>query len=252
MALVVLPVLTLRKILIFAACALACAWFQTPIAWGQHAGHVGGGGHFRTGGSVGAPHVAAPRVGAPHVVHVPASRAMFVPLRGGVAERPPLIFRRSFFIRAPFFRFGFWDRFDSSWWLNCGPVWGWNNGCGDWFLPEYTSEHYLAPPLTYNTSVYVYSQDGQPLVQLYLMDGTVYDVNDYWFVNSEIHFTMLDERGTKPIEQVIGFEELDLQKTIDVNTRHGFRVVMRNEPIEQYLRDYPDVTPPLLQPPQKN
>lgn len=243
MALVVLAVSTPRKILILAACVLACAWFQTPIAWAQHAGHAGGGGHFRAGGSVGAPHV-----GAPHVLHVPASRAMFL----GLAERPPLIFRRPFFIRAPFFRFGFWDRFDSSGWLNCGPVWSWNYGCGDWFFPEYTFEHYLAPPLTYNTTVYVYSQDGHPLVQLYLMDGTVYDVNDYWFVNNEIHFTMLDESGTKSIEQVIGFEELDLQKTIDVNTRHGFRVVMRNEPIEQYLRDYPEVTPPLLQPPQKN
>jgi hypothetical protein len=45
---------------------------------------------------------------------------------------------------------------------------------------------------------------------------------------------------------------LDVQKTIDVNTRRGFRVVMRNEPMEQYLRDYPDLTPPLLQPSQKN
>jgi len=49
---------------------------------------------------------------------------------------------------------------------------------------------------------------------------------------------------------VIGSEELDLQRTIDVNTRRGFRVVVRNEPIEEYLRDHPDLTPQLVQPPQ--
>jgi hypothetical protein len=87
-------------------------------------------------------------------------------------------------------------------------------------------------------------------VQLYLKDGTAYDVNDYWFVDNQIHFTMRDESGTKSVEQAIGLEELDLQRTIDVNTRRGFRVVMRNEPMEQYLRDHPDLTPPLVKLPQ--
>jgi hypothetical protein len=175
---------------------------------------------------------------------------MFLRPHSGFPGRPFLIFPRPFFIRAPFFRS--WERFDSSWWLSCGPIWGWNYSCGDFFLPEYPSEHYLAPPLTYNNPVYVYSQDGHRLVQLYLTDGTVYDVNDYWFVNDQIHFTMLDESGTKSLEQVIAFDDLDAQRTIDVNSRRGFRVVMRDEPIEQYLRDHPDLDPPLLQPRQKN
>jgi hypothetical protein len=50
---------------------------------------------------------------------------------------------------------------------------------------------------------------------------------------------------------VIRFEDLNLQKTIDVNTRRGFRVVMRSQSIEQYLRDHPYLTPPLLRPAQK-
>jgi hypothetical protein len=250
MALVVPRFSNLIKILIVTACVLACACFQTPIALAQRVGHVGGGGHFAPGGRVAPPHIGAPHVIAPPISRAPGSRAMFLPPRVGFPGRPPLIFRHPLFILAPFFRFGFRDRFYSSWWLNCGPIWGWSYGCGDLFLPEYTFEHYLAPPLTYNTTVYVYSQDGQPLVQLFLKDGTVYSVNDYWFVNDQIHFTMLDESATKPVEQVIPFEDLDVQRTIDVNTRHGFRVVMRNEPMEQYLRDYPDATPPLLQPPQ--
>jgi hypothetical protein len=168
----------------------------------------------------------------------------------GFPERALLIFRRPFFHRAPFL--WSWQAFNSSWWLYCGPIWDWNSGCGDLFRSPSTTEHYLAPPLTYASPVYIYSLDGQPLVQLCLKDGTAYSVNDYWFVDKEIHFTMLDESATKSIEQVMGFDDLDAQKTIDVNSRRGFRVVMRNQPLEQYLRDHPDLTPPLLQPPQKN
>ncbi|HMD08488.1 MAG TPA: hypothetical protein VKH63_13200 [Candidatus Acidoferrum sp.] len=240
MALVVFRVSTLKKILMVAASVLACACFKTPPALAQHLGHPHpGGGHFRSAGPVGAPHVAAP-----------ASRAMFLRPPNGFPEHPPLIFRRSFFIRAPFL--WSWQAFNSSWCLCCGPIWGWNSGCGDFFFSAPTTEHYLAPPMTYASPVYLYSLDGHQLVQLYLKDGTAYSVNDYWFVDKEIHFTMLDESGTKSVEQVIAFDDLDAQRTIDVNSRRGFRVVMRNEPLEQYLRDHPDLTPPLLQPPQKN
>jgi hypothetical protein len=240
MALVVFGFSTLRKNLFVAACVLACAWFHTSIAMAQHVGHAGTGGQFRAGG-----HAVAPHISAPHVI-VPTSRALFLRNHGGFPERPFLIFPRPFFIRAPIFRS--WERFDSSWWLNCGPIWGWNYGCDDFFVPEYVFEHYPAPPLTYNNPVYVYGLNDHQLVQLYLKDDSVYNVNDYWFVNDQIHFTMLDESGTKSLEQVISFEDLDVQKTIDVNSHHGFRVVMRGQPIEQYLRDHPDLTPPLLQP----
>jgi hypothetical protein len=229
-----------RNILMLAASALACAWFQTPIAFAQHAGHVGGGVHSRAVGPVVAPRVAP----------APASRPMFLHAHGGFSERSPLICRPSFFLRPPFL--WSWQAFNSSWWLYCGPIWGWNSGCDDLFYSARTTEHYLAPPLTYVSPVYVYSLDGHQLVRLYLKDGTVYSVNDYWFVDKEVHFTLLDEGATKSIEQVIAFDDLDIQRTIDVNTHRGFRVVMRSEPIEQYLRDHPDLTPPPLEPPQKN
>jgi hypothetical protein len=240
MALVVFPVSTRTKILMIAICVLACVWFQTPVALAQHVGHVGGGVHSRT----------ASPLGAPRVAPAPASRPMFLRPHGGFPERSPLIFRPSFFLRTPFL--WSWQAFNSSWWLYCGPIWGWNSGCDDLFYSAHTTEHYLAPPLTYASPVYVYSLDGHQLVQLYLKDGTVYSVNDYWFVDKEIHFTSLDESATKSVEQMISFDDLDAQRTIDVNTRRGFRVVMRSEPLEQYLRDHPDVTPPPLEPPQKN
>jgi hypothetical protein len=98
--------------------------------------------------------------------------------------------------------------------------------------------------------VYLYSGEGRELAQLYLKDGTVYYVTDYWLLDGQMHFTIIDEAATKSVEQVIDFDELDLQKTIDVATRRGFRFMLRNEPAEQYLQDHPDLTPPVAQPPR--
>jgi hypothetical protein len=89
-------------------------------------------------------------------------------------------------------------------------------------------------------------------VWLYLKDGTAYGVSDYWFVNGQVDFIAVEEGGAKSVEQTISFADLDVQKTVDVNARRGFRVVMRDEPIEQYMHDHPDVTPPLLKPPPRN
>ncbi len=231
-----------QRVFLLAACALTCAWFQAPLASAQHVGHPHpagyAGGQFRSAGSISAPRVAA------------TSRPMFFRPSNGFPHPPFLMLRQPFFLRAPFL--WSWEAFNSSWWLYCGPVWGWNSGCDDLFYSSHVTEHYLAPPLTYATPIYVYSLDGHPLVQLYLKDGTVYSVNDYWFVDKDIHFTLLDQSATKSVEQVIPFDDLDAQRTIDVNSRRGFRVVMRSEPLEQYLRDHPDLSPPLLEPPQNN
>ncbi len=73
------------------------------------------------------------------------------------------------------------------------------------------------------------------LVELYLKDGSVYRVTDYWLVNDELHFTTLDASGQAQTENVAAFSELDLQKTVDVNSARGFRFVLRNEPVQEYL-----------------
>jgi hypothetical protein len=224
--------------LLIAACVLTSACLLAPLASAQHVGHAGGGGHFNAGGRIGAPHAVAP----------PASHAVIVRPRVGNRQRPIFI-RRRVFHGAPFYWFR--EGFYSSWWLTCGPLWYWDYGCNDWFPYGYTPENYVTLP-PYQSAVYLYPGEGRDLVQLFLKDGTTYSVTDYWFVNDKVHFTVPDETRTKSVEQVIGLDELDLQTTIDVNTRRGFRVVMRNEPLEQYLRDHPDANAPLLQPPPKN
>lgn len=109
---------------------------------------------------------------------------------------------------------------------------------------------YLSPP-EYEAPVYVYGEERPEYPQLYLKDGTIYNVTDYWLVDDQLHFTMLEGDATKPAEQVIAFDQLDLQKTVNADTQRGFRFVLRNEPVDQYLRDHPDADPPAVLPQQK-
>ena len=198
--------------------------------------------------------VAPPRIpAAPRVPAAPRAAVQAGPHgpTAGPGPQPnfrpgPILIHHRIFIRAPFFLFR--ERFYASWWLPCGPDWTWEYSCGG-TLPYYgpPPENYVQQPV-YEYPQYVYPEAERALVRLYRKDGTVDSVTDYWFVNNELHFFLPDEED----EQVIGLDELDLQKTIDVNTRRGFRFVMRNVPMEQYLRDHPNDTPPLVQPPPKN
>src|SRR5271170_2617654 len=146
MPLVVRRVSIARKILMVAACLLSCAWLQVSPALAQHVGHAGGGGggQFRTGGHISAPHVVSP----------PASRAMFFHTPNGLPDHSFFIFRRPFLNPAPFL--WSWQAFNSSWWLYCGPIWGWYSGCGDFLSSAPITERYLAPPHTYASPVYIY------------------------------------------------------------------------------------------------
>jgi hypothetical protein len=235
--------LILRKILIVALCMLASAWVPTR-ALAQH-GHVGGGGQFKGGAHMGVPHLFAPsasRTTISRPVGFGTGRFLF-------RRRLIFVFSNPVFFGAPFFRFG--SGFNSVWWPTCGPFWAWGFGCNDSALYGYGSEKYVTPQ-PYESPVYLYGEEGRGLIGLYLKDGTVYGVIDYWFVNGDIHFTLVEEGGDRAVEHVIPFDELDLQRTIDVNTRRGFRMVLRDEPWQQYLKDHPDLTPSDLRPPQGN
>lgn len=168
------------------------------------------------------------------------------------------------FFGSPFFGLGLGFGFNALWWPSCGPYWGWGYGCNGLssydYGPGYGYGGYSpnslegeveseAGPQIYenaypNYPIYNYGDGVRELVQLYLKDGTIYYVTDYWLVNDQLHFTTVEEGGTKSVEHVIDFDQLDLQKTIDENSAHGFRFVLRNEPIEQYLQDYPDAGAP--------
>jgi hypothetical protein len=131
-----------------------------------------------------------------------------------------------------------------SWYYECsGFLPDYNYGFG---YNAYPSEpEYSQPQLEIqNQPIYYYGEENSQYVRLFLKDGTIYNVTDYWLVNGELHFKLLVDDGTKLVEQAIDFGQLDLQKTIDVNTARGFRFVLRNEPLEQYLKDHPSTESP--------
>ena len=112
--------------------------------------------------------------------------------------------------------------------------------------PTYEPPTYSEPPEPYSYG----SGSGRELPQLFFKDGSVYLVTDYWLVEGQIHFITVEDVGAKSVEHVIPFDDLDLQRTIDVDTRLGFKFVLRNEPVGQYLQHHPDANPPTTPPPQ--
>jgi hypothetical protein len=79
--------------------------------------------------------------------------------------------------------------------------------------------------------------------QLVFKDGTTYTVTDYWRVNDQLHFITIEEGGTKSVPHTVAFGDLDVQQTTDANTAQGFRFVLRDEPIEQWLEHHAQHAP---------
>lgn len=224
-----------------------------PLAWGQHpVGHPGG---------------TVVRVPAPPVFHspmaqpVPRAPVTYAPVTapristispvgtmGAIAIRPPRRPVRPFpviLIYSPVFAYGtpFWG-FNSCGLTACDLYWPWT----------YESNSIYSPgPINYGPEVYggpaeVYGSESPELPELHLKDGTILNVTDYWVVDNQLHFMIAEEEGAKPTEEIVSFDALDLQKTIDVNTRRGFRFMLRDEPFEQYIRDHPEGPPSAITP----
>jgi hypothetical protein len=96
--------------------------------------------------------------------------------------------------------------------------------------------------------VYVDSEVAQDFPRLFLKDGTTLTVTDYWVVDGQLHFKMMEAIGQKPVEHAIPFEDLDLQRTVDANSARGFQFILRNEPFEDYVAHHPEGPPPALTP----
>jgi hypothetical protein len=198
------------QILVFIFLAWVCALGSAPAQrMGGRPGGVSGPGRLNV----------APRVAGPHVI-----------VRGSVFHSRPtfLIFprHRLWYWTTPIFGFGPGYGFSSTWWNACGTYWTWQ-----WGYNCYTPSFYVSES----------GGGGRDLQQLYTKDGTVYNVTDYWLVDGQLHFTTLDESETHWNEHTVNFDDLDLQKTVEVSNQRGFRFVLRNEPAEQYLLHHPEI-----------
>lgn len=228
----------LKNILLMTSMLELC--IGTPVALAQRAAvHTPSVGHT-------APPMSHPPISRPPVLAAPPVRAfgtyIFHSRPYPIQPRPPVFPVFGF----PFFRGGPWWGFGPAWGFS-SYWWRWTT-CHEYLWPfgyDVLSFYQFVPgtadvvPSYPVSHEYLYGEEGQDHPQLFLRDGTVYDVTDYWVVNGQLHFTMLEQGGTKPVEHVIGFDELDLQTTIDVNTARGFRFVLRNQPIEKYLGPNP-------------
>lgn len=250
-----------KKALIPAFCLSVFLCMQTAAAFAQRVPHVGGHPTAAPRMSVPVPRPAIPHpaaaVGRPRVLPsarllagAQSARTFRVPFSPRFG-RPLFGSRRAFFVDVPFFLFAGFNR--TTPWFGCGAFYEFNLNCNS--LAFYGTgtgfENYVNVPLYVNPP-YEYLAQTHDEIWLYLKDGTVYSVIDYWFVNGQVHFTAVEEPGMPPVEQVLDMNEFDWQKTIEVNTRRGFRIVMRDAPWEQYLRDHPNDTPPPVVAPPPN
>jgi hypothetical protein len=79
--------------------------------------------------------------------------------------------------------------------------------------------------------------------QLIFNDGTMYTVADYWRIDDQLHFITVEEGGTKSVPHTAPFGDLDVQRTTDADAKQGFRFLVRDEPIEQWLQHHAQHTP---------
>jgi hypothetical protein len=79
-------------------------------------------------------------------------------------------------------------------------------------------------------------------VVLFLKDGTVYAITDYWIADSKLHY-VTNYGG----ENSIPLEQLDIQRTVDVNAKRGINITLRPTPTpqsQQQAAPEPDAAPP--------
>jgi len=249
------------KILTAVCCALVAACLEAPVASAQHGGgHVGmGAAHGFARPSAPAP-ISRPRFrGGPPPAGFGAVRfhphpiypwRPIYPWHPIYPWRPIFpVYGYPFYFSGPYFYgCGAGWGFNPYWWPTCNVFWGWGLGYNP--VPFYaygSGPGYDAPPPS-ESPLYWYGDERRDLPELFLKDGTVLTVTDYWLVGGELHYKTME--GGKRVEHEVHFDELDLQRTIDVATARGFRFVLRNEPLERYFEKSPEDTTPAGPPPE--
>jgi hypothetical protein len=71
--------------------------------------------------------------------------------------------------------------------------------------------------------------------QLVFKDGVTYTVADYWRVDDQLHFITVEEGGAKSVPHSVSFSDLDVPRTTDADAAQGFRFMVRDKPIQQWL-----------------
>jgi hypothetical protein len=187
------------------ACALMLAPEPTFAQHGGGGGHAGGrfGGGHRGGGRGHAP----PLVGfGTHNSGVAGKRAVVV---GNQVVTPEQIFPPRRFPRFPILfglsGFGFAGRFFGRYDSPCGPFWIWGFPCDKVPYFGFGNSNYNPAP-----------RPNSAEAVLWLKDGTVYGLRDYWFVAGKLYY-VTNYGG----ENSIDMDRVDLRKTVDEDALRG-------------------------------
>ena len=71
-------------------------------------------------------------------------------------------------------------------------------------------------------------------VVLFLKDGTVYAITDYWIADNKLHY-VTNYGG----ENSIPLDQLDMQRTVDTNAKRGINITLRPTPQSQQAQPEP-------------
>ena len=177
-----------------------------------------------------------PRIAAPHrVTAVPVFGSGIDPRIGSFAGSLSFRNRRRIFPRpprfipvfypVPVFGFGFGS---FGYGLGpCSPYWGWSADClsapfgSDFFEPWYgpVEPDYIPVPPDSSTA------GDQDEVVLYLKDGTIFVISNYWLQDNKLHYLTSDGRDNS-----VDMDDVDLQMTVNVNAKRGVTFTLRAAP----------------------
>jgi hypothetical protein len=146
--------------------------------------------------------------------------------------------------------FGFWDPFWFNPWWAAGPA----DGYGYYGYPNsniynYSDPGYNAPDYNSNPPPVPEQDNQEPIdgnwvtpngpspssapnsgnltvpVLIYIKDGAVYTVRDYWMVDGVLHYILMNGA-----EHSIDLERVDLPRTNTENARSGVRFIFKSQP----------------------
>ena len=95
--------------------------------------------------------------------------------------------------------------------------------------PEPLAQEAAPPPANANGA-----NVNQPIVELVLNDGTVFGVTSYWLQNDRLNYIT-----TYQIQSSIPMDQLDLQKTVDMNWKRGVTFTLTPQPPTQEPQQNP-------------
>ena len=151
----------------------------------------------------------------------------------------------------PWLGFGLWDPFWFDPWWGPGPAYGYGyyGGYPNSYLYGYPDSGSYGPddnsnPPPQQDQDYEGSPDGNWVtpngpspssaqnpatvavpILIYLKSGRVYTVRDYWIIDGELHYILMN--GT---QSVVDLERVDLPRTNTENAKSGVRFIFKSEP----------------------